>query len=530
MIAKSTRARRTFVALSAPNRRGSAVPRSNNGSGALRRWFACAGCTVVLVLTSSAAFATGALDIALPVYQPEREVSGEISSVGDDAMEPLMAAWLVAFQKKQPAIQKGARWEHMSGATAFGALMFEIADLAPLAREPSATELAPYAHQFAGDMMKSPLLVRVASAANQAIYLAVNKRPGAPLPPKVAEFVSFVLSRDGQEIVAKQGRFDALTMRHAAEERLKLQGFLAPLDPTLPPYAPAARVNGVISSVGSDGMKTLMDRWMREFRRVQPGVRKGERWEHLGTLNGFYALIAGETDLAPMGREIWPDERASYEATRHQNAPFEIRVARGGFNTPQRTTAQAIFINASNPLVQITLPQLAAILGRPQTITRWGQLGLTGEWTDRPVTIYTPPLVAPNAMSMQIMVLKGGAWSGAVREGSIADTALAIARDPGAIGFGGFEEGVPGLKTLSVAVWDRGPFYEGNAENASSGRYPLTRYMYIRLNRKPGESLPPQVKEFLRYILSREGQEPILYSAYFPLTASEVTEELVKLE
>jgi hypothetical protein len=80
VIAKSTRARRTFVALSAPDRRGSAVHRSNKGSGALRRWFACAGCTVVLVLTSSAAFAAEALDMALPVYQPEREVSGEISS------------------------------------------------------------------------------------------------------------------------------------------------------------------------------------------------------------------------------------------------------------------------------------------------------------------------------------------------------------------------------------------------------------------------------------------------------------------
>jgi ABC-type phosphate transport system substrate-binding protein len=530
-IERSTRAHLTFVdALSAPNRRGSAMPRSTRESGALRRLFACVGCTALFVLTSGEVFPAGAIDTALPIYQPERQVSGEINSVGDDAMEPLMLAWLAAFQKKQPAIRKGARWEHMNGATAFGALMFEIADLSPLAREPSATELAPYAHQFAGDMMKSPLLVRVASAANQAVYLAVNKRPGAPLPPKVVEFVSFVLSRDGQEIVAKQGRYDALTMRQAAEERIKLQGFLAPLDPALPPYLPAARVDGVISSVGSDGMKTLMDRWMREFRRVQPGVRKGERWEHLGTLNGFYALIVDETDLAPMGREIWPDERAAYQATHHQNAPFEIRVARGGFNTPQRTTAQAIFVNASNPLAQITLPQLAAMLGRPATITRWGQLGLTGQWTDRPVTVYTPPLVAPNAMSMQTMVLNGGAWSGAVREGSIADTALAIARDPGAIGFGGFEEGGPGLKTVAVAAREGGPFYEGNAENASSGRYPLTRYMYIRLNRKPGESLPPQVKEFLRYILSREGQEPILYSAYFPLTATEVKEELAKLE
>jgi ABC-type phosphate transport system substrate-binding protein len=516
-------------ALSTSPMRLSAV-RSTTAFGVILRWLALGGSIATLGLGSSGLFAAGALDAKLPVYQPERAVAGEISSLGDGSMERLMIAWLAEFQKKQPAIRRGAPWEHISSATAFGALLFEIADLAPLAREPYPSELGPYAHQFAGDMMKSPLLVRVASAAGQPAYLAVNKRPGAPLAPKIKEFLTFVLNRDGQAIVAKQVQFDALTAPQAAEELTKLQGFLAPLDPALPAYRPATQVNGVISSVGSDGMKTLMDRWMREFRRVQPGVRKGERWEHLGTLNGFHALIVNETDLAPMGREIWPEERTAYQVTHHQKEPFEIRVARGGFNTPQRTTAQAIFIREGNPLARITLSQLAAILGRPQTITRWGQLGLTGQWADRPVTVYMPPQVAPNAMSMQMMVLKGGAWAEAVREGSIAETAAAIARDPNAIGFGGFEEGGPGLKTLLVAAEDGGPFYEGNAANAASGRYPLTRYMYIRLNRRPGEPLPPQVKEFLRYILSREGQEPILYSAYFPLTAQEVEEELAKLE
>ena len=114
--------------------------------------------------------------------------------------------------------------------------------------------------------------------------------------------------------------------------------------------------------------------------------------------------------------------------------------------------------------------------------------------------------------------------------GSIAETAAAVARDTGAIGFGGFEEGGLHLKSLAVAVRDGGPFYEGNAANASSGRYPLTRYMYIRLSRQAGKPLSPQVREFLRYILSREGQEPILYSAYFPLSAEEARQELAKLE
>src|SRR5258708_10473089 len=124
-------------------------------------------------------------------------------------------------------------------------------------------------------------------------------------------------------------------------------------------------------------MKTLMDRWMREFHRVQPGVVPGSRWEHLGTLNGFHALIANETDLAPMGRELWPSELAAYESTQHRKAPLEIAVARGGFNTPQRTTAHAIFVHQGNPVPRITLPQLAAILAANPATTRRAHLPST---------------------------------------------------------------------------------------------------------------------------------------------------------
>lgn len=475
----------------------------------------------LLLMTAAAA----AAQAALPHYRPASRIDGAIASVGDDKMKELMNAWLAALRQQQPGLRPGPRWEHSGEATAIGALMFEHADLAPLARLPLPSETAPYAHQFAGDMMKTPLLVRVAHEA----YIAVNKRPGAPLPPKVVEFLTFALSLEGQHIVMQQGSFLPLDAQDASTERDKLQGYLAQLDPTLPSYRRKMVVRGDIRSDGSDGMKSLMDRWMRDFRHVQPGVRKGDRWEHLGTLNGFHALIANETDLAPMGRELWPAEQAAYASVQPLPAPLEIRVARGGFNTPQRTTAQAIFVHPSNPIGRITVPQLQAILGSGQTITRWGQLGLAGEWADRPISIYMPVATAPNSMSMQMMVLKGGAWSGAAHAGSIIETAQALARDPGAIGFGGLEEGAPGLKTLAVGAIDGGPFYDLNADNASSGRYPLTRYMYIRLNRVPGKPLAPTLREFLRYILSREGQEPILYSGYFPLSAEEVRQELAKL-
>ena len=478
------------------------------------------------------ALAARALEAAqtLPAYQPEAQVSGSLSSIGDGTMQPLMDGWFAGFRTRQRGVQKGGRWEHKSDGTAFGALLFELADMAPLARDPLPSELAPYAHQFMGDMMKSPLLVQVATIGAGPAYVAVNKRPGSPLPQKVKEFLSFALSEDGQRIVAGTAPFRPLTFEQAEQEKAKLQGFLPTLDPALLAYRPAATVSGTIRSVGSDGMKTLMDRWMRDFRRAQPGAARGERWEHLGTLNGFHALISGEADIAPMGRELWPSEREAYDSVRPGETPFEIRVARGGFNTPQRTTAQAVFVHEKNPLARISVPQLFAIFGGSPEITRWGQLGLGGEWADRPIRIYLPPRAAPNAMSMQIIVLKNQPWNAAAKEGSIAETARSIASDPAAIGFGGFEEGGPGLKALAVAARDGGPWFEGNAVNASTGRYPLTRYMYLRLNRKPREPLSSAVKEFLRYVLSREGQEPILYSGYFPLTAAEVEEELAKLE
>ena len=216
-------------------------------------------------------------------------------------------------------------------------------------------------------------------------------------------------------------------------------------------------------------------------------------------------------------------------AIQEPSPPIEIRVARGGFNTPQRTTAQAIFVHETNPIARVSMPQLAAIFGRAPSITRWGDLGVTGEWAQRPIAIYMPPKAAPNTRSMQAIVLGGRDWNAAAHAGSISETASAIAHDPNAIGIGGFEEGGPGLKTLAVAARDDGPYVEATGETASSGRYPLTRYLYIRLARVPGQPLPPQVREFLRYVLSRAAQEPILYSGYFPLTAAEAREELAKL-
>lgn len=491
------------------------------------RWrgaLACLGLAATLPVA-----AAGLVDAGLPAYAMHAPVAGPLTGVGDPAMQPLLERWLAAFRARQPRVVRGPAWSFASDATAIGSLMFETADFAVLGRAFQPAETAPYAHQFAGDMMKAPLRVRVAGDDAHPVDVAVNKRPGAPLPRRLSEFLDFALSREGQDIVAKDTAWTPLPAARADEERRKVDGYVAQMDLDLRPYVAVAGVSGAIRSVGSDGMKTLMDRWMRDFEKQQPKVRKGERWEHLGTLNGFHALIGGLTDLAPMGRELWPEERAVYEATQ-KHPVLEIRVARGGFDTPQRTTAQAIFVAEGNPLDHVTVQQLAGVFAEPPTITRWGQLGLAGEWADRPIAIHMPPHVAPNAMWMQAEVLHGAPWRQGAVEAPIAETARALAADAQGIGFGGFEEGGPGLRALAVAPDAQSLYIDGNATSASNGKYPLTRYMYIRVNRQPGEPLPPAIRQFLRFVLSRDGQEPILSSGYFPLGARVVREELAKLE
>lgn len=453
-----------------------------------------------------------------------------VASIGASEMGPLMDAWMQALHKAHPEISRGAKWQHAGNEAAIGALMFDQADITPITRSFQKEEIAPYVHQFAGDMMKAPVTVRVALRDGKPVFLAFNKRPDTPPAPAVSEFVRFALSAEGQKIVAHAAGFQPLSADDIQQELPKIMGYVAKLDPALPVYAAKTKVQGDIRSVGSDGMKSLMQRWMRDFRALQPGVRKGDPWEHLGTLNGFGALMVGMTDLAPMGRELWPDEAAAFSNLHDGEKLFEIRVARGGFDTPQRTTAQAIFVNAKNPLRQITLAQLKSAFGKNPTVAHWSQLGLSGEWANKPIVLDVPPLVAPNAMSMQFMLLHGGDWADSVHQASIADTAKAIAIEPGALGFGGLEEGGPGLRAVPVARDANSAAIEINAETSSSGRYPLTRYMYIRLRCAPGQPPPAPIREFLRYVLSRQGQSPIPYSGYFPLNAGEVQEELAKLD
>ena len=413
---------------------------------------------------------------------------------------------------------------------ALGELMFNTIDVVVLKREFTKIELAPYIHQFSGDMMKSPFSTLIGYFQGEPVYLYANKRPDVSYPPNVLKFIKFFLSDDGVQSFKKLKGFQALNSTQKVVELKKLDFFIPTVDPNIEQYAKNANVHGQISSVGSDGMKSLMDEWFSEFKKIYPDVSRGENWEHLGTLNGFHALMVHQTDIAPMGRELWPEEIAAIQRACKECTILELRVAHGGFNTQQRTTVQSFFVNKNNPIKSMGLDQLKQIWGLNPSITKWGELGLTGEWTNRKINLIAPTLSSPNARSVQSTILNWGPWSSGINVGSIPWVAQQISLNEDAIGFGGVEDMTEGLKGLEISTSKDSPGVKISAETVDQRTYPLPRYMYIRAMVNKGKALKPQVYEFLKFIVGRSAQTFVPYSGYFPLTKEESDQELVKLK
>jgi ABC-type phosphate transport system substrate-binding protein len=413
---------------------------------------------------------------------------------------------------------------------AIGELMFNTSDVVVLNREFTKIELAPYIHQFSGDMMKSPFSTHIGYFQGEPIYLYANKRPDVSYPPNILKFIKFFLSDDDVKSFQNLKGFQALNSMQKVKELKNLDFFIPTVDQNIEQYLKNASVHGQISSVGSDGMKSLMDEWFSEFIKIHPHVSRGENWEHLGTLNGFHALMVNQTDIAPMGRELWPEEIDAINHVCKECTILELRVAHGGFNTQQRTTVQSFFVNKNNPIKSIALDQLKQIWGLNPSITKWGELGLTGEWTNRKINLFAPTLNSPNARSVQFTILNWGQWNTGINLGSTPWVSQQISLNEDAIGFGGVEDMAEGLKSIDISPSKDSPGIKISADTVDKRAYPLPRYMYIRLVLSKGKALKPQVYEFLKFVVGRYAQTFVPYSGYFPLTKEESDQELVKLK
>ena len=326
---------------------------------------------------------------------------------------------------------------------------------------------------------------------------------------------------------------------------------------TLPKYTPHERVADpeIIRSWGEPQMARLMAAWEHGFTKKQPNVRFSDKL--LGTETAQAALYAHVADLAVMGREILMLERHVMFRREHR-LPLEITVATGSYDVEAKSSALAVFVNKSNPLRHLTVDQLDGIFGDQRTgawddkflwhaefargpeknIRTWGQLGLTGEWSSKPIHVYGYPVsiyspISGPMMSFRKVVFHGGdMWNPQLREydGS-ARIVTAMQDDPYAIGYGCLCDRTPNVKALALATNAEGSYVELTKNSVASRTYPLTRPVYIYIDHVAGEPLDPKVKEFLTYVLSSEGQQAVTAEGdYLPLSQSVAAEQRRKLE
>jgi phosphate transport system substrate-binding protein len=297
------------------------------------------------------------------------------------------------------------------------------------------------------------------------------------------------------------------------------------VEPTIKGYSPAGEVSGNLTAIGSDTLNNLMTLWSEAFKKQHPKVKI--QIEGKGSTTAPPALIAGTAQLGPMSRLMKPEEVDGFEK-QYGYKPTAIRVAVDGL---------AVFVNKDNPLTQLTMPQVDAIFsktrkgGGADDIMTWGQLGLTGAWAAKPISLYGRNSASGTYGYFKEHALYKGDYKDTVKEqpGSAA-VVQGITADKFAIGYSGIGYKTSDVKSLSLAAKAGGEFVTDDAANVYSGKYPLARFLYIYVNKAPDKPLGPLVREFLAFVLSKDGQEIVIKDGYLPLLGQHVAEELPKLK
>jgi phosphate transport system substrate-binding protein len=346
------------------------------------------------------------------------------------------------------------------------------------------------------------------------------------------------------------------------ESRAKRVYYTHPWDLSgLPEYKPQQQVSGTIREWGSNYFadSNLNQYWETEFHKFQPDVKFDV---HMRTaLEAAPALATGVADLAACRLFTFSDEELYERAFNHE--PLRILIATGSYDVPGWSPALAVVVNKVNPISQLTVQQLDGIFGAARTggyqgttwhpeaarsaaadIRTWGQLGLTGKWKNAPIHVYGLNLEYGMARDFQQIVFQGGdKWTESLQEyanyagpdGKLKIAAeqlmVDLSKDPYGIGYSGEMFLTPQTKTLALAEKPGAPYVPLTIENVQNRSYPLLLEVYFYLDRVPGQPVDPKLKEFLRFVLSRQGQEAIVKDGkYLPLTKQAVEEQLKKLE
>ncbi|CAN5305600.1 phosphate ABC transporter substrate-binding protein PstS [soil metagenome] len=293
----------------------------------------------------------------------------------------------------------------------------------------------------------------------------------------------------------------------------------AEVDPDLPKYEKASGVSGTLNSVGSDTLNNLMTFWSEGFTAIYPNVNF--QVEGKGSSTAPPALIEGAAQLAPMSRAMKQEELDLFEE-KYGYKPTEIKVA---------IDALAVFAHKDNPIEGLTLKQVDGMFSSTRKlggddVKTWGELGLEGEWATRPLSLYGRNSASGTYGYFQEVALGKGDYRSSVKEqpGSSA-VVQGIASDKYGVGYSGIGYATSGVKIVPLGTKD-GNYFDATAENALTGDYPLARFLYVYINKKPGEPTDKLTAEFLKFVQSKAGQEVVVKDGYYPLPASVAAEEV----
>jgi len=292
------------------------------------------------------------------------------------------------------------------------------------------------------------------------------------------------------------------------------------IDADIPPYKKASGVSGNLNSIGSDTLNNLMTLWAEGFKKAYPSVNV--QIEGKGSSTAPPALISGTAQLGPMSRLMKPEEIDAFEK-KYGYKPTAVRVAVDGL---------AVFVNKDNPIKQLTMPQVDAIFsktrkgGAASDITTWGQLGAQGEWASKPISLFGRNSASGTYGYFKEHALYKGDYKNTVKEqpGSAA-VVQGITADKYAMGYSGIGYKTSDVRSLALAAKDGGEFVADDPANVYAGTYPLARFLYVYVNRAPGKPIDPLVRQFLEFVLSKDGQEIVVKDGYLPLLGKHVAEE-----
>jgi phosphate transport system substrate-binding protein len=296
------------------------------------------------------------------------------------------------------------------------------------------------------------------------------------------------------------------------------------VDPALPAYARVSGVSGSLSSIGSDTMNNMMTLWAEAFRKVYPNVKI--QVEGKGSSTAPPAIIAGTSQFGPMSRPMRATEIDQFEA-KYGYKPIELKTS---------YDALAVYVNKDNPLEKLTLAQVEAVFsksrrrGYRENIATWGQLGLTGDWANRPISLYGRNSASGTYGFFKELALRNGDFKDTVKEqpGS-ASVVQGVTEDRFGIGYSGIGYRTSGVKLVPLSETATSPVSDGSYADVQSAKYPLWRFLYVYVNKAPNRPLDPLVAEFAKLMYSKEGQEAVVKDGYMPLSAAQAQAELAKV-